>query len=166
MAETSKSVNNHDVVGIWDRLNRFIVEIYKSQSSQVSQFFSADQLRLASYLDAIDGYHAWVVSQPQLDLPETSPRVYVLKAAPAVTDTENDEVDNLIRLFELTRDELINSQSARQGSGFIPFDSVRLTAIVSKAREFLNTFVQQSTPLDLPESSPQTPTMGSGIGGI
>ena len=63
---------NTDVYGLVRRINRFIVEIMKAQSSGVSQTISFDVARARSYLGAVVAYHDWVVAQPLLDLPETA----------------------------------------------------------------------------------------------
>lgn len=147
---------NHDVAGLYRRMNRFIEELARSVSSSGSQMNAFDQTRLATYLDAIDSYMNWVVSQPSLDLPETHPRVYTFAPSPAVKDedVENESALDVIRMLELARDETVNGQSARLGSGLITFDEIRLRAIVSKARNFLENYIATVTPLDLPESSP------------
>jgi hypothetical protein len=147
-------VYNHDVVGIYNRLNRFIVEIFRSVSANVSQMNAFDQARLQSYLDGIRNYVSWVIAQPQLDLPETTPRKYVLETPPVVPDVESEEVSDLLRMLILSRDELTDSQSSRTGSGLIPFDHARFMAVIDKSDAFLKTYIQVTSPLDLPESSP------------
>lgn len=159
------TVYNHDVVGLTNRINRFIIEVQKSSSSGVSEMSRFDQDRLASYLDSMDAYHAWVIGQPELDLPETNPRSWEYEDFPGIIDVENEEVNDVVRLFILTRDELVSSQSARRGSGFVGFDSLRLTAIIEKARLFLTTYIAEVTPLDLPESSPLEALSGPGSTG-
>lgn len=156
MAEpvTMPDVYNHDIVGIYNRMNRFIVELFRSVSANVSQMNVFDQTRLQTYLDGIRNYTAWVIAQPQLDLPETTPRKYVLEAPPAVGEVESEEVADLIRMLTLSRDELTDSQSARTGSGLIPFDQLRFMAVIDKADAFLQTYIKVTSPLDLPESSP------------
>lgn len=159
-------VYNHDVVGIWDRINRFIEELSKSVSSNVSITNSFDITRLETYLNSIDRYHAWVKAQPQLDLPETSPRAYDLFPAPALPVIENEDTDDVIRMLVLARDEIVNSQSSRLGSGLIAPDSARLSAVISKARAFLVDYIIPTQPLDLPESSPAQVMSGSGRTGV
>ena len=156
-------VNNHDVVGLYNRLNRFLVELFKCASSSVSEVNTFDQTRLETYLTAVDTYHAWVVAQPHLDLPETSPKEYELEAPPTVADVENENINDIIRLVILCRDELINSQSARQPGNLNVFDSTRLTTYVAKVRNFLNDYIRAVTPLDLPESSPKEAQSGPGL---
>lgn len=159
-------VYNHDVRGLHTRINRFIVELLKSGSSSVSQVSSFDQARLQSYLTAVKTYHAWVVGQPQLDLPETNPREYELDENPNIEVVENESVRDVIVLLELARDELVNSQSARNASGVIGFDSTRFLSVVDKAQAFLDTYIADVTPLDLPESSPMREVTGPGDTGV
>ena len=159
---------NHDIAGLYRRLNRFIEELAHSVSSSGSQMNNFDQTRLATYLDAVDAYMNWVVAQPQLDLPETHPRIYEFKDAPEVKDedVENESALDVIRMLELARDETVNGQSARLGSGLISFDEMRLTAIVAKARNFLENYIATITPLDLPESSPMKNMTQPGMTGV
>jgi hypothetical protein len=159
-------VYNHDIVGLYNRLNRFVTELGKSVSANVSQMNEFDQARLQSYIDNVRKYMTWITSQPQLDLPETTPRPYVLEAPISIADVESEEVDDLIRMLSLARDELIGSQSARMGSNMIPFDVNRFMAAIEKTEAFLKNYVQAVTPIDLPESSPQDPMTAPGHGGV
>lgn len=159
-------VLNQDIVGLHARINRFITEFYHSVGSSVSQMTTADIGRAVSYLDALDTYHAWIIAQPELDLPESHPTTYALEDNPTIESIENESVNDLIRMFETMRNEMINGQSSRRPAGLISFDSGRLTALSQKARSFLTSYVQVSTPLDLPESSPQEETSGKGKLGI
>lgn len=165
MAEQS-IVYNHDVAGLQRRINRFILEFARSQSSPWSEVQAHDFERAKSYLAALRRYKDWVVSQPQLDLPETHPREYVLETNPETPQIENESVRDLIVLFELLRDELTNGQSARVGSGLISFDARRFDAVVEKAERFLDEYVEVVTPIDLPETSPMRAITPAGSGGV
>ena len=153
---------NTDIHGIVRRINRFIVEVTKSVSSNVSGTNSFDQLRAKSYIAAIRSYMTWVISQPELDLPETSPRSVVLPESPVIPVIENDSMFDLATLFELSRDELVNSQSSRLGSGLTKADVKRLTALLDKSDAFLVSFVAGVDPMDVPESAPMAPMTGLG----
>lgn len=157
---------NHDVLGLYNRINRFIQEAMKQSSSSVSQVNEFDLSRLKSYMSAIRFYHDHIQAEPNLDLPETSPRLYELRPAPVVPEMENESLADICRLLELGRDELMNSQSARLGAKLISFDSFRLLQIVEKCERFLSDYVEQATPLDLPESSPRVAVTGDGKKGI
>lgn len=159
-------VLNHDIAGLVARINRFIDELIKAVSSGTSQTNEFDQVRLSSYLAAIDTYHSWVISQPHLDLPETHPRLIALPDNPEIPVLENESSNDVLRILAIARDELINSQSARDAANLNKFDSARLTAIIEKVRQFLATYIQACTPLDLPESSPQAQRSGAGRTGI
>ena len=159
-------VYNHDVAGLHRRLNRFIFELMNAQSSNVSLTKEADQSRLNTYLEAIRKYRDWVIAQPELDLPETNERPIVLDEDPEIKTVENESVVDVVRMLVLTRDELINSQSARNSSGLINFDVDRLTALVEKVQNFLDNYIALATPLDLPESSPKRPVSGTGRKGV
>lgn len=166
MAGETKKVYNHDIKGLYDRMNRFIEEMIKSVSSGTSQMNAFDQARLLTYLGHVRSFQAWCESQPLLDLPETAPREYVLKPEPVRPDIESDDIESIVELMCLARDEIINSQSARDPSGLNKFDSLRLKSVVDKIEKFLNEVVQVSSPLDLPESSPMTPMSGPGRSGV
>lgn len=161
------AVYNHDVNGIYNRINRFIMEVVGSQSSGVSLTNTFDMARLASYLDSLDKYHDWVLSESQLDLPETKGMTYALELAPVVPPLENEDLEDFVRMFVLARREICNSQSARMGSGLpIKQDSIRLRALTDKARKFLLNYMTPVQPLDLPASSPLdgvTPQPGHGV---
>jgi hypothetical protein len=169
MATTSTNqgfVYNHDVAGLHRRINRFIVEMAKSVSNSVSQFTDYDQARLLSYLGAVRAYVTWVVNQPLLDLPETSPREYVLDPNPVWDIVENEAVVDVLRMLELVRDEITNGQSARLSSSLVKFDVNRISAIVDKIEAFINDYVAVITPLDLPESSPMRAVATAGKTGV
>lgn len=160
------NTTNHDVKALNDRMNRFIVELQSSVSAGTSSMSEADKTRALSYLNSIDRLHDWIIGQPLLDLPETAPRVRELMEPPAIVDSENEEINDLVNLLVIARDELVNSQSSRHASGLIGFDSDRLRALTSKARAFIEGYVTSVAPLDLPESSPREAAPPPGRTGI
>lgn len=166
MATNQYMVYNPDVAGLQRRINRFIIEMSKAASNQFSMMNDFDQTRLQTYLNAIRAYVAWVTSQPQLDLPETSPKTYVLDADPTYELVENESIIDILRMLEIARTEIVNGQSARMPSGFISFDVTRVLSVVDKIENFLNDYVKVITPLDLPESSPSRASSGPGNTGV
>ena len=160
------TVLNHDVAGLCRRLNRFIIELQKSASSSVSDMSTFDQDRLQSYLDAIKSYRSWVISQPQLDLPETHPKEIEIGKEPETPDVDNEGVRDTVYMMGICRDEIVNSQSARRASGFISFDDRRLMAIVDKCQHFLDDYIKLVQPIDMPETSPLNETTGAGSLGV
>jgi hypothetical protein len=170
MADAKEKVTtyNHDVAGMCTRMHRFIVEAKKSVSSGMAQVNEFDQQRLASYLTAMTGYADWVVSQPQLDLPETHPRLLEVTLMPDddVENIENESLRDVCRLWKLAILELASSQSSRSSSGLVKFDEARLRAIIAKTQALLDNYIKAIDPLDLPESSPAYPMSGAGKTGV
>lgn len=160
-------IYNHDIVGLYNRLNRFQMELIGSQSSDLSMTNAYDMARLSSYLDAMDKYHDWINGADQLDLPETKGFQYTLELPPVVPALENEDLEDMVRMLVLARRELVNSQSARAGTGFpVKQDSTRFRSITDKARKFLLTYMTPVQPLDMPVSSPldgPTPTPNHGV---
>ena len=157
------TIQNHDVLGLTRRINRFVTELVKSVSSGVSEMTAHDLTRLRGYLSALRAYKAWVVSQPLLDMPETHPTDLPVPDPPDMPAVENESVADIIVLMSRLRDELLASQSARYASTLIGFDATRFDAIVLKIEKFLDDFVTVATPLDLPESSAASPLTGAGL---
>ncbi len=165
MANTTH-VLNHDILFIYDMLNRYVVEMTHSQSNGVSGMIEHDRVRMNSYLQALRIKKNWVVSQPILDLPETHPRPWELEPIPPVENLESEVVNQFIRLLEALRTEMINSQSARLASTLLPADATRFDAVIEKMQTFMDDYVVVATPLDLPESSPMQNLSGPGLGGV
>lgn len=157
---------NHDAVGIYDRLARIYTELARSQSAPISGMVTGDKVRLRSYITELRAFQSWVMAQPELDLPESHPRPYVLEEFPSEIDVESEEIATILRLIRAAAVELVNSQSARMPCRLQPFDAARQTAIVDKVEAFLVNFVEKVTPVDLPESSPQEALPPDGALGV
>lgn len=166
MPTEAPTVYNHDISGIFRRINRFVVEARDCASNAQSRISDADLARLKTYHGSILSYVDWVAKQPQLDMPEGSLRLIALDANPVVPVIENDDLLDLITLYAACRDEAVNSQSARMPSGLLAFDRARLENIVRKADDFLTSYVAKVSPLDLPESSPMREISGPGRIGV
>lgn len=166
MADPTIQIYNHDIAGLVARIQRFVEELAGSSSSGVSLMNTYDQTRLSSYLNALAAYQAWIVANPQLDLPETNRKTFSVKPLLGVPEVENESIQDLLRMFDLACEELLNCQSARMPSGLIKFDADRLSAIFTKAGNLLTNYIQKADPLDLPESSPAVPMTAPGKAGI
>ena len=159
-------VNNLDVAGVIRRLRRFKMETVKSASSALAAVSGADFARAKSYLNAVSIYMDWIVSQPQLDLPETSPKVIELGEGEVFTMPENESLVDLCALYDAMEVEIANSQSARMCTGIISHDENRIRALIEKMNSFLDEYVSKVLPLDVPESSPSRVSTGIGKGGV
>lgn len=165
-AQSPKQTCNTDVFSLYRRINRFVVEVLKSQSSGVSQTMSFDVTRVKSYTFSLRSFIAWVVAQPLLDLPDTGPQWIELPVPPALPDIENESAYDICVLLEVLRDELANSQSARLSTNLIAHDHKRAIAIIDKIDALVDNYIAIAEPLDLPESSPMHDMTGPGRQGI
>ncbi len=159
------STMNSDVYSVFRRLNRYIVEIAKSQSSGISQIMPYDVDRVTSYLKSWRAHLDYIVGQPLLDYPETGPTEIPLPAIAPPTQIENESMYDLVLEIGYARDELTNSQSGRQPSNLMPFDYKRQISYIDKITNQL-AYVAANEPLDLPESSPMVLMSGKGQLGI
>lgn len=148
------TIRNHDILGLVRRINRFIVEIANAQTAGISGVRTADLERLKEYSAALTTYKTWIVAQPELDLPETHPTDIEIPGPPPLPAIESESVNDVITMLERLRDELVASQSARLATGLMRFDGKRFDAIVDKVNKFITDYIETTTPLDLPESSP------------
>lgn len=164
MAAATQTYNS-DVFSICRRLNRFIFEMVKSQSSGVSQTMPFDVTRVRSYISSLESFIAWVVAQPLLDLPETGPQLMDLPEPIKLPPMENESVYDIVVLFDIAREELAGAQSSRLSTNLIKFDHDRLLATLTKITNLCN-YIEASEPLDLPESSPLHAMTGPGRTGV
>jgi hypothetical protein len=168
MATNSSAVQvlNHDIASLVRRLRRFKEEVVKSISSNVAELNGHDLKRLVTYLEALKAFKSWMVSQPILDLPETSPLTIDLGSMPDMGQLENDDLAVILQMFNLIEQEIVNSQSARRSTGLVSHDSIRFDTYISKIENFINDYILKTNPLDLPESAPAIPITGPGRTGI
>lgn len=169
MADNSlmpSSIYNLDVTYLADKLARYTGEVQMSVSSNVAFVNEFDMGRLQQYLIDIDRAVAYVLDQPQLDMPESHPMLHAIQPFPVMRDMESDEWDHVVRLLRAGYIEIVNSQSARLGAGLMPFDARRITALIAKTRQWLNDYVAERAPMDLPETSPQAAMSPAGSAGV
>ncbi len=150
-------VYNDDIGGIYNRINKYIIECQESQSANVTAVNEFDFDRMTKYLAAMTSYLNWVGDQPLLDLPKTHPKLLVLGPTPVLQDIENLFLVDCIRLWERARDETTLSQSARNATGLLPFDMLRIRKVIEKHSKYMVEHIAKISPIDFPESSPSTP---------
>ena len=159
-------VYNYQVAGLIRRLRRFRYETVKASSSALAHVTEHDLNRAKTYLSAVTSYLDWVVSQPQLDLPESTPRAIDMGDPETLTLPENESLVDVMVMYDLLETEIGSSQSSRLGDSVISHDEKRIRAIVTKMEAFLESYVEVNLPMDLPESAPLRDLTGPGRTGV
>jgi len=163
-----KNVLNQDVAGLAERVDEVIYEIARSQSGNLTDMRPFDRARIDQYNAMLNRYAAWVSDAPDVDLPETHPRDYPLKyiSESVDADVENRALRDLIRYYRAIITEMTNSQSARAANGLTTHDKRRFDLVMEKIEKFLVDYVDNTQPLDMPESAPSSDAVEDGYKGI
>lgn len=165
MTYAIKSVLNQDVAGLTERVDEVIYEIAKSQSANLTDMRAFDRTRIDQYNAMLKRYATWVTGAPDVDLPETHPRDYPIKyiSEEVDADVENKGLRDLIRYYRAIITEVTNSQSARAANGLTVHDKRRFDLVMEKIENFLTEYLDETQPLDMPESAPSSDAVGPGF---
>ena len=158
--------NNMDIAGVIRRSRRFRFETVKAVSSSLANVSASDFNRAKSYLNALTVYLDHVVAQPQLDLPEWAPHDINLGEPEVISMPENEALVDLLMMYDAMEVEIGHSQSSRQATGIVSHDELRIRNIIAKMENFLDGYISNVLPLDLPESSPLRENTGAGRKGV
>jgi len=158
---------NLDVVGLISRSRRFKKEWQLSASANGSYLNTADANRLRSYLDSLLAYIKFFQAEPELDVPEYhGAREFDLGSVGESIPVESESVNDLMKLWDMFEIELASCQSSRRSFRLISHDEKRTIDILDRMRRFLEDYMVQVLPLDLPESSPMAASVPDGRTGI
>lgn len=157
--------NNHDIASLVRRLDRLMIELGKSQSTNVTELMPYDLNRVNQFAKMLRSYKAWSIKEPFMDTPESSPVQIQVECFGKVLPVDNDSVWDLIQLVDTIIVELANASSSRLASNLLPADSERFDAYMVRMDNLL-AHIAGSEPVDSPESSPRDPNTGEGLTGI
>jgi len=168
MSYEIKTVLNQDVAGLAERVDEVIYEIARSQSANLTDMRPFDRERIDQYNAMLNRYAEWITAAPDVDLPETHPRDYPIKyiSEEVDADVENKALRDLIRYYRAVLTEVTNSQSARAGNGLTVHDKRRFDLVMLKVQNFLSSYVDETQPIDMPESAPSSDAVEQGFSGI
>ena len=146
---------SQDIYFLLKRFRLLQNSIINAVSNNTNYIAGPDRIRIDAYLKAVKDLKAWIVSQPFMDLPQTSPNGYGDRLGNAVLIPEMENLDAMVILeLMVTADiELRKSQSSRQSTGMISDDSARWDKNILKIEKFLTDFVDQNSPVDRPDST-------------
>ena len=153
-----RSMCNRDLAGLVERIDEVIYEISRSQSEGLLDLRVADRNRIDSYNNRLERYVEWVVSEPEVDAPESHPSQVNITY---ISETEDDDAENkalrdLIRMYRVLMQEMSLSASNRMPNGISSHDKGRFDQHLAKIRSFLTAYVDQTQPVDMPESQPSS----------
>lgn len=155
-------VQNMDIAGLVRRIRRFKQEIHKCNSAGLMFVTEKDFSRIESYLNALNTFFDWMVSQPMQDFVKWHPTDIDLGVAPVLSMIENEALWDLLVMFEGLETEVGLSQSAGMHTSIMEPDENRFREITEKMSNFLGDYISQIQPLDTPESSPKAQLAGKG----
>jgi hypothetical protein len=160
----TKTVCNRDLAGLVERIDEIIYEIAKCQSGGLQDIRSADRSRLDQYNTKLESYVNWVMSQPQVDAPETHPSEVEIQyiTEDLFIELENKALRDLIRMLRVLMTEMACSASNRMPNSLSRFDEGRFREHLGKIRAFLTDYVDAVQPVDMPESQPSSPNTTHG----
>lgn len=167
MPYTVKECSNHDIAGLVERVDEVIFELLKSQSSNLTDMKTFDRTRIGQYNQMLNRYASWIVAAPDVDVPETHPRAYPIKyiSEGQSIEVENKAIRDLVRLYQAVIIELCNSQSARAANSLTTHDKRRFDLLMQKVENFLADYVDETQPIDMPESAPSSESVTAGLKG-
>ena len=162
-----KEVLNQDVAGLVERVDEVIYEVSRSQSATVTDMRDFDRVRIDEYNAMLKRYATWISEAPNVDRPETHPRQYPIKyiSESVNVDVENKSLRDLMRSYQALISEMSNSQSAKMGNGLTTHDKRRFDLEMTKIENFLTQYVDETQPLDMPESAPSSEAVEPGLTG-
>ena len=138
------------------RLNRFLIEMGSSVSSEVQTILPPDRARIDAYITALSNYQAWIIGETFMDYPGTYKLYYCIPADPAPVYVPNEQIRDLMNQALVWRGEMYISQSSRLTSGLLPSDNTRLSSYIARMRNYLIVYADQEPPPDYPRSTEMT----------
>lgn len=166
-------MENSDLAGLVEKIDEAIYETLLSQSSGLTSWREADRRRIDSYLTRAERYFNWMISEPETDSPQTHPLVYPIEYLSNRTETpdgkalvqapENKGLRDCVRLMRVWMAEMSRSASRRAPNGLSVPDQERFNSHLTKIRSYLANYIDETLPVDLPESNPSSPLTGQGF---
>jgi hypothetical protein len=158
---------NLDVSALCHRARRYRRELELAASGNVAFMSEHDFRRAKANLNSLVAYLDFSQSQMILDLPEYhGGREVDLGEPAALVAVENESINDMCRLYEAFEVELVNCPSSRMACKFISHDDIRLRSIIERGNQFLDGYIAQILPLDLPETSPSRASVPRGSTGL
>ena len=153
-----KTSRNMDVVGIVERIDRYAYDICKFESATQNQITEYDMARIQQYNAALRTYVATLNDANKMDLPHSFPAMYDIRylcedGGIDIDEIKNKAIRDIVRLYVNCWVQWSRSESADASNGFHPADYTRFLLIMDRIDYYIQSYIEQALPLDLPESS-------------
>jgi hypothetical protein len=155
---------NADVKMLCVKVKEYAYEFHRSVSNNLPTIRQADRIRMTQWLNDLRTLKAWIVGQPELDVPKSSPRTIPLEgwAQDEFSRVNNEVINQIVDTMWVMWVELATGVSTVMPNGLYPPDQVRYDKLMDKMERLLVDYADKILPLDLPESHPDEPTAGPG----
>jgi hypothetical protein len=150
------NVRNQDVVGAVERADRYAFDIAKFESANINEITDFDMTRIQSYMAALRGYVNTLNTAPATDNPHSYPgmyTIYYLTQGFNFDTVKNKALRDILRMLVNTWVNMSRSESADKSNGFLEFDVSRWNLHIDRIDFYIDSYIKQALPLDLPESS-------------
>ena len=151
-----KNVRNMDVVGCVERADRYAFDMTKFESAMQNIITEFDMGRIQSYVGALRTYVNTLNSAPATDNPFSYPGMYHIEYLTENVDfdqVKNKALRDIIRQIVNLWVNMSRSESADRSNGFETFDVGRWNLHLDRIDFYIQGYIDQALPLDLPESS-------------
>jgi len=146
-------VRNTDVKWVVDHIKVFVRQMEKSSSARHWGMNTDDQKRAKQYIDRTIKAIEHVISQPDMDTPQTDPESLDILPLPSAEEIVSPAVRRLVRYFRIMHNELVRSQSAQQSGGLSNPDVARARNYMARATNLIDTYVAGEEAMDIPEGT-------------
>ena len=145
---------NNDLVGLVERHDLVIAELARSESADSGGAQGFDRTRITAWNAQLRKNMEWIHGQNgRVDLPHTYPTYYSIQYISNTLEVsvKSKGVRDLIRLYMQAMEQVSKSQSMGWSNGVDEHDYNRWILIMDKIDAFLTDYVDEVTPIDMPE---------------
>lgn len=153
---TPVDVRNMDIVGAVERADRYAFDMCRFESVMLNEITSFDITRILSYNSAMRAYVDTLAAAPATDNPHSYPGMYHIEYLTKDFDfdtVKNKGIRDIVRQYVNMWVNLSRGESADRSNGFLTFDLHRFHLHMDRIDYYINSYIQQALPIDLPESS-------------
>ena len=150
------TVRNPDIVGAVERADKYAYDMCRFESASINEITEFDINRILSYNGALRVYIQTLNEAPATDNPHSYPGMYSIYYLTQDFDfdsVKNKAIRDIVRQYVNLWVNLSRSESADKSIGYLIFDYNRAMTHLDRIDFYIESYIKQALPLDLPESS-------------